>query len=500
MKKDFQPLSSSSDHGIGDVGHSINNPITSFDGYHATTDASSSHPLEDGTCRSTSEARQDENLSEESISISLANWLGFFFAGLLNNTSYVIMLAGAKHIDPSLVSVVYICNVLPSMLIKLTGPYWFHYIPYKVRVAVQSLLMTLSFLMVAFGNAHFVSWVQLVGIAVGSAGGGLGEASFLALTTFFAGRSSVTAWSSGTGMAGPVGYLWVIMFTIVFKVDFSTSLLYGLVMPVAFWLNYTYMLGSPVISREEVSESDCEKDVGIDTIDSSDPSPDLSNNGLLSVNISQGYRSEETSDLSYTLSPAPDGKEGSKDIDTDPTHAITSMTLRARFVRTLDLWPFTVPLFTVYLAEYAMQSGPWAAIGFPVTSKSARDQFYEYSNFAYQGGVLLSRSSGLIFKANMAALWIMPALQVVLLLFFVLVAYTQFWYDYSLMIMCFAAGLLGGAVYVGGFALMRETVAPELKEFSLSAASLFDTLGIVVATFVGAAIQHALYRHYDLDD
>jgi hypothetical protein len=28
---------------------------------------------------------------------------GFFLAGLLNNTSYVIMIAGAKEISPSLV-------------------------------------------------------------------------------------------------------------------------------------------------------------------------------------------------------------------------------------------------------------------------------------------------------------------------------------------------------------------------------------------------------------
>ena len=47
----------------------------------------------------------------------------------------------------------------------------------------------------------------------------------------------------------------------------------------------------------------------------------------------------------------------------------------------LSLWPYMVPLFFVYLAEYAMQSGTWAAIGFPVENEEARDKFYEYAGW-----------------------------------------------------------------------------------------------------------------------
>ena len=64
---------------------------------------------------------------------------------------------------------------------------------------------------------------------------------------------------------------------------------------------------------------------------------------------------------------------------------------RFRFVRTL--WPYMIPLFVVYfsecksnrppwfyllshyLAQDAMQSGTWAVIGFPVTSKDARQKY-----------------------------------------------------------------------------------------------------------------------------
>lgn len=43
-----------------------------------------------------------------------------------------------------------------------------------------------------------------------------------------------------------------------------------------------------------------------------------------------------------------------------------------------------------------VQSGVWTAIGFPVTDAAARARFYEYSNWCYQGGVFISRSSPLV--------------------------------------------------------------------------------------------------------
>ena len=39
------------------------------------------------------------------------------------------------------------------------------------------------------------------------------------------------------------------------------------------------------------------------------------------------------------------------------------MAWRERLIHTLDLWPYMLPLCTVYFAEYAMQTGTWTAIG-----------------------------------------------------------------------------------------------------------------------------------------
>jgi hypothetical protein len=51
-------------------------------------------------------------------------------------------------------------------------------------------------------------WVKLLGVALNDFGSGLGEASVLGLSQFYPdSRTLLTAWSSGTGMAGVVGYL-----------------------------------------------------------------------------------------------------------------------------------------------------------------------------------------------------------------------------------------------------------------------------------------------------
>ena len=186
----------------------------------------------------------------------------------------------------------------------------------------------------------------------------------------------------------------------------------------------------------------------------------------------------------------------------DPSVGATALTPTARLRAIQELWPFMVPLFAVYFAEYAMQAGVWAAIGFPITSQSARDDFYLWSNWVYQAGVLVSRSSGTVCAeyVGMYTLWFMPLLQVVLLLFFLLDGYYQFWYNYGLLSLCFVVGLLGGGVYVHGFSLLAESVPPFLKEFSLSAASVADSFGIALAVVCSIFIQESLYDYHNISD
>lgn len=56
--------------------------------------------------------------------IAVRNSVAFFLLGLINNSSYVIMIALAKDIMPSAVGWVFLVNVLPTVVVKVSAPYW----------------------------------------------------------------------------------------------------------------------------------------------------------------------------------------------------------------------------------------------------------------------------------------------------------------------------------------------------------------------------------------
>ena len=380
--------------------------------------------------------------------------------------------------------------------VKLTGPYWFHFVPYRYRIFIASALMALSFVVVAIGGMTGSLWLQLFGVVLGSTQSGFGEASFLAFSAFFDSRVALTAWSSGTGFAGVFGYGWVIVFIEGFKASFEFTLFVALVLPIFFVCTFEFLMNVPNIKREiegnskKIEESLAQLNMGrINSAEKSTPAADDTTNPILSDESERGSLTN-----SGRVSQIQEGN------NTDLSAAAATMTFKQRFSNTIALWPFMIPLFVVYFAEYAMQSGVWAAFGFPIDSENARNDFYEYSNWMYQFGVLISRSSGLIWKADMTALWTMPMFQVCLLVFFICDAYYQFWYDWSILTVCFVVGLLGGAVYVHGFALISEKVSPSLKEFSLSAASIADSLGIAFSNVAGIFIQKAIYDYHGISD
>ena len=363
--------------------------------------------------------------------------------------------------------------------------------------------MAASFITVALGGITNSLGLQLFGVILGSAQSGFGEASFLAFTAFFDSRLALTAWSSGTGFAGIFGFGWVILFTAGFKASFEFTLFVALVLPVLFFLNFELVMNVPDIPREarRMSMDEAVAEFNLPPLSSVDrlQAPHLVDEATNPILLDESQRKGSTPDIQPQRNASIERRKREQEAR-DLSAAAVEMTIQERIASTISLWPFMIPLFLVYFAEYAMQSGVWAAMGFPIDSENARSDFYEYSNWTYQLGVLVSRSSGMFWKADMKALWIMPIMQCFLLLFFILDAYYKFWYDWSLLTVCFVVGLLGGAVYVNGFALISEKVPAHLKEFSLSAASIADSLGIAFSNVAGIFIQKAIYDYHGISD
>eukprot|EP00472_Partenskyella_glossopodia_P004347 CAMPEP_0197539234 /NCGR_PEP_ID=MMETSP1318-20131121/62079_1 /TAXON_ID=552666 /ORGANISM="Partenskyella glossopodia, Strain RCC365" /LENGTH=466 /DNA_ID=CAMNT_0043097899 /DNA_START=12 /DNA_END=1412 /DNA_ORIENTATION=- len=390
----------------------------------------------------------------------------FFLLGLINNSSFVIFAASAKEISSSSVGIVYLCASLPSLMVRVSAPYWFDKVPYRIRIYVATVLMAMSFTGVAMAPYQ---WLQLLGVCLTSAQQGLGEASLLALCSRF-GTKSLTAWSSGTGVAGLFGYAWVIVFKTWIGLNFRLVLLLANILTVGYVATFLQMRPPPMLQRPG-SIVTREQEIG-----------DVVGEGA------EGGAINALETQRITLIPASEADTKTKDV------VELDLTTWERLYLSLSLWPTTVPLIIVYFAEYATQAGAWASIGFPPSSKEARDRFYEYANWCYQGGVFVSRSSGVCWQPGRTVLWIMALLQVGVLFFFVINAQIHFWYDYSVLSMAFFTGLLGGAVYVNAFRLITESVPPRLKEIGMTAGAVSSDFGTNIGEGLAVLIQMYLYR------
>lgn len=377
-----------------------------------------------------------------------------FLLGLMNNSSFVVLAASAKDLVPGNVGLVYVCSSLPSFLLRLSAPYWLDMVSYRTRVLVASALMPAGFTLVATGSGPW----QMLGIVFCSLQQGLGECSALALSSRFSPRT-LTLWSSGTGLAGIFGYAWVVLLSLA-GLGIRQVLLLANVFVLLFLAACRGISRPPAVTAAAAAAEDPEG-----------AAPD-------DAAVGKG---------------APYG-DGAGDV------VRTSLSWRERLVLTLRLWRWTVPLFAVYAAEYAMQAGVWSAIGFPVESAAARQRFYRNSNLCYQGGVFVSRSSGTLWRASLRAIWVMPLLQCALLAFFLAVASLRFWYDRGLLALAFVAGLFGGAVYVNAFRLIQESAEERLRELSTAAGSLFSDLGTLVGEVAATVIQPQLYRANGIHD
>lgn len=124
--------------------------------------------------------------------------LAFFMFGFLLYATYSLIISGAQDIlQGTLVptSAVLIANIGPYFSVTLIAPYFIQRVPYFLRVFTVFLLEASGLVMVVVGKQ--VS-VRLVGVAFSSLGFGLGELSFIALTSFYH-EAAVRAFSAGTG-------------------------------------------------------------------------------------------------------------------------------------------------------------------------------------------------------------------------------------------------------------------------------------------------------------
>ncbi|XP_068703024.1 battenin-like [Montipora foliosa] len=399
---------------------------------------------------------------------SIRNLVGFWVLGLCNNFGYVVMLSAAHDIltetinkngnqtvslsrstssasngldcNPLSTGTVLLADILPTVIIKLTAPFYMQKIKYSVRIAVCVLFAGGSFFIVAYSYAL---WFSLIGVVFASISSGFGEITLLSYSAHFD-KDVVSTWSSGTGGAGIFGALSYAAFTSAGVSPRNTVLVMNVV-PFTYGLSYWVILERPKRLTE--------------------------NESLL----------DQT------------GNARTTDTGMEPTISNPlSFNTKLRIIK--SLLKYMIPLFFVYFAEYFINQGLLELIYWNGIWLTPSEQ-YRWYQVDYQIGVFLSRSSVNIFPIQ--KIWLLAVLQNVNLVFLVCEAYFHFLPSVWIMfVIILYEGLLGGACYVNAFYRISKEVKPEHKEFSMGVASVADSCGIAVAGFTALPTHKALCSHW----
>ncbi|CBQ69826.1 related to YHC3-protein involved in vacuolar arginine transport [Sporisorium reilianum SRZ2] len=436
----------------------------------------------------------------------------FFLFGLLNNSLYVVILTAALELLPQGVptGLVSFANIFPALIAKAV---W----PYMLRGEVRYTRRVWSCAALSFGGMLLVSFfpalgMRLAGISLASFSSGLGELTFLQLSTrykVFAG-DAVGWFASGTGAAGLVGAAawWVVR-----PLGVQTGMAILSVLPGFMVLAYTVVLPS------------VEQLVGGAAGKGAEYAP-------VSTEDDAEVEAEEAA--------------AENDDDADDVHAPTSsLTPNVRVRLTFNekmalltpmLLPYIIPLVIVYAMEYTINQGIAPTLIYPLPTRATHPllslvihkltDYYPLYQLVYQTFVFLSRSSISMFGLPPIPrrwLWAPAVLQTGILA--VLMTESVYgWFRASIasplvIVLVCVEGLAGGGAYVSvfwsigvderedGIALPSEerdadadaedqeyrlAKKAQEHEFRIGCVGFGDSLGILAASLISMPLQVSL--------
>lgn len=422
--------------------------------------------------------------------------LSFFLFGLINNVLYVIILSAALDLVPPSTpkGIIAFCNITPALIAKIGWPYLLKgRIRYARRLIGCAMLSSFGMIIVALFDSLFI---RLLGICLASFSSGLGELTFLQLSTIYAPPSvaghSVGYFASGTGAAGLLGaFLWWEVRSLGVRIGVGISSILPAIIPAT----YFFLLPTPhtFLSIPDTSPF---------------LSPPAGEYTPIATTEDQLAGEEEG-----TLSPGP------------KRSVALSLADKWRLVKPL-LGKYMLPLFSVYLLEYTINQGIAPTLLYPVPraenhpwlSKiihSVRD-YYPLWQLVYQSSVFLSRSSiSLGLPALPARLLSLPAIIQAIILLTLAFESAVGIFDGSnanegvggivmVFILISIEGICGGLAYVNVFYRINQERPSSLhhdnertkqeKEFKIGSIGFADSSGILLASIAAVPTEVELCR------
>jgi battenin len=271
-----------------------------------------------------------------------------------NETRYDVFLPRKCHLVST--GAILLADILPTLIIKVVCPWWMDKVPFWIRILICTVASLASFILVA---ASEVEALIIFGVVCASIGSGFGEIVFLSFTSFFD-KSTVSAWSSGTGAAGIGAAMVYLALTSWIGLSPTITLYIQTVVPVVLLLTFLFIIKRP----KKVSCCPC-----MDRASYNVTTNDRSTSGHEEHGSDEGnkniYTSGDTANRTF--------KSGTEDDETplltdNQTGGAFPVTVRDQVNRLLKellhrlklipplLW-YMIPLFAVYVGEYLINQG-----------------------------------------------------------------------------------------------------------------------------------------------
>ncbi|TFY77085.1 hypothetical protein EWM64_g6929 [Hericium alpestre] len=429
---------------------------------------------------------------------------------------YVIILSAALDLVPPSTpkGIVAFCNIAPALVAKVGWPYFLKgRIRYAKRLLGCTTLSIAGMIVVAGFNSLAM---RLLGISLASFSSGLGELTFLQLSTRYHPPSvaghSVGYFASGTGAAGLVGaFLWWelrglgVRFGVglssvspgsshiqPLRILTSAHQVLPLIIPLIYFL---HLPRSTAFSPVAFPASYDDPLIGAPPTTSYTPLP---------TSEDEAGENGETESIPVILK-----------------HSALSSADKWRLAKPL-LAKYMLPLFCVYLFEYTINQGVAPTLLYPVPSPddypfisgiihSVRD-YYPLWQLVYQTTVFFSRSSiSLGIPPIPARLLSLPAIiQACILIVLAYESAVGFFPDSSeginivmVFLLISLEGICGGLAYVNVFYRVNQEPhrpgmdperAKQEKEFNIGSIGLSDSLGILAASLIAVPTEIELCK------
>lgn len=401
------------------------------------------------------------------------NYWCFFTLGLVNNFSYVVISASSADLastfqQNSNIGIILWASIGAGFAVKALNTFYFvkRHFHFNPRVHMTLITFFIGYLGLSLSlRLSFSSCIVFIFLTGGACS--FGESVILGYLKSF--PSSMTgAWSSGTGLAGVGGVSFYLLLKSIFREFMEPkvylSIIYFMLIATLFIYAYCFFWG---ISRPPGMKR------GFGCSDSGNSNMEISE-----MSSENQPEDEDTS----TLLPSIDADRS------DETLHITEDSIL--LVHRRLFFPYSLPLCLVYFAEYVI------SVGCAQVANASRYKEYDSSeipwglsnafvllSFAYQGGVLISRSSLHLFRTKRT--WLICLLQgfnlILWLLqaYFQVISYSMFWIQILLM---FWVGLMGGLMYVNVFSNIVDdaTIKDSDRELAMNLVCFYVNFGMYV--------------------